>query len=337
MFECIINSVKVESFSHVTAGQRWFSFYSIKIPNFFKNVKPDHEIVLPSNQDFGYRRAMTMFDTPFKIGLKPLAQKDWLQIDDRLESYLAEKDKLFSAYPDQVFVEEEDTRTSQAEVLSVLIDYLMRFYPQIYQRDGKNMMINQRRVGLTKAAPLLIAGRLLPDDLILMRKSAAGWRLVAASLCFPSSWVLREKFGKPLAEIHQHVPEFGLDTRNAKMIERIFDNIEAGKPVWRQNWGLYNDDDLYHPRPSQERLRQPEEDDISSDPFVRTESQSLYKLPQSQDILFTVNISVIRASLLKDQPGGERGLKELSAQLAEMSDEQKRYKGFSKKLEINLD
>ena len=42
-----------------------------------------------------------------------------------------------------------------------------------------------------------------------MRRGEDGWRLAAGSLCFPSSWSLDEKFGRPLQEIHAPVPGFG--------------------------------------------------------------------------------------------------------------------------------
>ena len=60
---------------------------------------------------------------------------------------------------------------------------------------------------------------------MLMRRGEDGWRLAAASLCFPSSWSLEEKFGRPLQDIHTPVPGFGRGTRTADIIHRIFDNL----------------------------------------------------------------------------------------------------------------
>jgi hypothetical protein len=48
-----------------------------------------------------------------------------------------------------------------------------------------------------RAMPLKAAALLVQEDLILMRKGEDGWRLAAGSLCFPSSWTLTEKFGRP--------------------------------------------------------------------------------------------------------------------------------------------
>jgi hypothetical protein len=56
--------------------------------------------------------------------------------------------------------------------------------------------------------PLHQAALSVQEDLVLMRKGEAGWRLAAASVCFPSSWNLREKFRRPMHEIHGPVPGF---------------------------------------------------------------------------------------------------------------------------------
>src|SRR5690606_30629441 len=100
--------------------------------------------------------------------------------------------------------------------------------------------------------PLKAASLSIQEDLVLMRKSEDGWRLAAASLCFPSSWSLAEKFGRPLAGIHEPVPRFGRDTRNAELIERMFDKLQ-GQIVLRWNWSLQNNPALYHPLSKTER------------------------------------------------------------------------------------
>ena len=71
--------------------------------------------------------------------------------------------------------------------------------------------------------PLLTAARLVAEDLLLLFRDETGWRLGAAALCFPSSWVLAEKFGQQLETIHAPVPGFGPQSRNAQLIGRMFD------------------------------------------------------------------------------------------------------------------
>ncbi|TIO94692.1 MAG: DUF3445 domain-containing protein, partial [Mesorhizobium sp.] len=97
------------------------------------------------------------------------------------------------------------------------------------------------------------ASLLVQEDLIIMRRGDNGWRLAAGSLCFPSSWSLQEKFGKPLQQIHAPVPGFGPGTRPADLINRMFDGLQ-GQAVERFNWSIQAGDALYHPLSNGERI-----------------------------------------------------------------------------------
>jgi hypothetical protein len=187
----------------------------------------------------------------FQIGLKPLDPAEWIDVDEHLPAYLAEKERIGAARPEEVFAAEPGRETAQAEVLALLAAHLPQRFPDVYRRAGNEIEIvpANRRVALDAPglAPLQIAAGLVQEDLVLLRKGEAGWRLAAASLCFPSSWALREKFGRPMHAIHAPVPGFGEGTRNAQLIERMFDHLRPEMPVLRWNWSLYGDDALFHP------------------------------------------------------------------------------------------
>lgn len=277
---------------------------------------------------------MTVFHKPFVIGLLPLDLSEWLDVDDQLEFYLEEKDRLYGAHPDLVFQAEEETQTSQGEILQSMVDCLIAQYPSRYQKQDGVMSIGERQVSLNAQPPLLTAARLCQDDLILMRHGPQGWRLAAASLSFPSSWSLVEKFGKPMDQIHAPVPAFGPNTRNAMMIDRIFDKLQASQPVWRQNWSLHEDDALYHPSASMMRPEKFEKRNLTHDPYVRVERQTLRKMPRSGDILFTVRIYLDRVSALRQKPEGEAGVAQLNEQLAKMTADELAYKGIPRGLSV---
>src|SRR4051794_11701829 len=160
----------------------------------------------------------------FQIGLKPLALADWIDVDERLPAYLGEKDRLFAERPDEVFAAEPGTEAAQREVLELLAAHLPARFPEIYRRVGEAISVApDRLVPLAgNEPPLLTAARLVEDDLVLMRRGETGWRLAAASLSFPSSWSLREKFGRTIHEVHGPVPGFGGGSRNAELIARMF-------------------------------------------------------------------------------------------------------------------
>ena len=287
------------------------------------------------------RPAHTPYDgssKPFTIGLKPLSLDDWIEPGPDLEDQLDEKARLYAEIPEKVFVEEPDSRGVQAEVLDLLVEHLPRRFPDIYRKDGDAMLIGQggRRVLLgADPASLRTASLLVAEDLIVMRKGEGGWRLAAGSLCFPSSWSLVEKFGKPLQDIHAPVPGFGPGTRSADLINRMFDGLQ-GQAVERYNWSIQAGSALYHPLSGQQRIDRASgrptkfpDGDIDGRAFIRVERQTLRKLPVSKDILFTIRIHIDPLKVLDRHPDRVALAESFAAQLDAMEEAQLDYKGLT--------
>jgi dimethylamine monooxygenase subunit A len=249
---------------------------------------------------------------PFTIGLKALDIREWLDVDAHFDRYIQEKRRLYAKETANVLVAEAGTEDAQSEVLEF-----------IAAATGKQPAEDDQHLG-----PLARAGLLVQEDLVLMRHSPHGWRLVAASLCFPSAWNLHEKFGKPMHEIHQPVPGFGEGTRNAGLIDRMFDNLRVEQPVIRWNWSLYGDDRLYHPASDNRMKNRFGEGNIEGRVIMRLERQTLRKLPKSGDILFTIRIYNDPLEVLKSHAAGPELAQSIIEQLSAMTKEQRDYKGL---------
>ncbi|MDF2117780.1 DUF3445 domain-containing protein [Roseiarcaceae bacterium H3SJ34-1] len=258
---------------------------------------------------------------PFTIGVRPLEPARWIEPNDKLESYLAQKQELFADKYADVFAARENTADSQREIRDALADYLTGHHPHLYRRDGVRIRIAQgpRTVTFDDETPALLqAANLVQDDLAIMRKDGTVWRLVAAAICFPSTWVLREKFNRTLAEIHAPVPGFAGEME--RRVTRIFDNLRVGAPVERFNWSIYDNDRLHHPLPS------PTTSDAG---FIRVERQTLMKMPHSRDILFTIRVLIDPIAAFHSNPDGSRLAASMRGQLLAMTDAQLAYKGMS--------
>lgn len=263
---------------------------------------------------------------PFVIGLKPLEAELMLLVDEELDTYRREKQLLYQTEPGQVIAAEADTLDAQSEVLQLVTDNLKAHHGDLYEFDGQLAHVHStgETIDLSENCPIAQAALLVQDDLVLMRRDDNGWRLVAASLCFPSNWSLAEKFGKPMGEIHGPVP---ISDQMHQRIHRIFDGLRVEIPVWRANWSLEDSQKLRLDRTFDEKVHT-----IYNEPdqaFLRTEYQTLHKLPVSHDILFTIRIAVHPMGTLGKPPGGKQRMDELLTQFKQLSAAQRRYKGLA--------
>ncbi|MGK6311942.1 heme-dependent oxidative N-demethylase family protein [Neorhizobium sp. DT-125] len=267
---------------------------------------------------------------PFTIGLLQLDPARWIEPDGDLAYHLAEKRRLSAEHGDQVFRAEPGTEEAQREILDALVDYLPSHHPAIYRRAGDVMEMAGHRLDLSDGSlpPLFRAGLLVQDDLVVMRKGEKGWRLAAAFLAFPSSWSLTEKFGKVMDEVHAPVPDFEGGSRNAGLINRMFDNLPPGRIVVRWNWSVNWGYKLYRPasQPASETKDIPPEE-----AFIRVERQTLRKMPVSGDILFTIRIYLDPVTAIMGQPNARQLAASLADQLEALNAAQTDYKGLSAK------
>ncbi|TDH35860.1 DUF3445 domain-containing protein [Pseudohoeflea suaedae] len=267
--------------------------------------------------------------TPFAIGLSPLGERPWLIASDRLPDYLAEKHRLHAERPDRVFVAEPGTRAAQEETLQRVANWQTAHSPDRFSREEGSIRIEGMETPVElegSDAPLLTAAWLCAEDLVLMRRGEDGWRLAAASLSFPSSWRLAEKFRRPITAIHKPVPGFSHGTRKALLVERIFDNLKPEAPVLRGNWSIYGDDKLFHPEPHAGDGADSAQPAAS---FLREERQTLTLLPGSGDILFTILITVTPLSELEKSADGRARASILAEQLDAMRDDELAYKAMT--------
>lgn len=268
---------------------------------------------------------------PFSVGLAPLDLYEWIEPDPRLAEALAQKDELIATRRDVVMREEAGTRQAQREALALIAAHVAERQPEVYRREGGRITIVPTGAVIDlddeTEAPLVTAARLVSDDLLMMRAGEGGYRLVAAVLCFPSAWSLTEKFGQSLDALHAAVP--GYPDKLARVMNRIFENLKVGQPVWRVNWSIYPDDELHHPE-SKERPRDWfSEDDLAPEAFVRVERQTLRRLPASGDILFTVRIHVDPFDAFRRHPEGAQLAASLREQILGLDPAQLAYKALT--------
>ena len=272
----------------------------------------------------------------FRIGTRPLDPRDWLEPDDCLAAQLMEKARLQTVCPEAVHAEMPGSHPAQAELLALLVAHLPIRFPNLWRHSNQHMELfaTGEAIALASAeSPLLTAAKLVQDDLLILERTPQGWCLTAGSLCFLSSWVLAEKMGKVLADIHAPVPGFGPGTRQAEVMARMFDAMRAETPLIRWNFSLYGDDRLFHPDMSGPDERRFGTGERADPVFLRVERQTPRKLPETGAIAFSIRISVDPIERLETHVDGANIAAALVDQILALTPEQLDYKGLTREKE----
>lgn len=237
-------------------------------------------------------------------GMLPVAPGDWLRVDEAFAGQMALRDALIAGRRDAVIALTDAGRPAADELLDRVLAEVagMPGYavaPDAVRRpDGVT-------VALDRGDPLGTAGRLVQCDLCLLERpqGSAEHVLTGAVLCFPASWTLAEKIGRPLERIHAPVPEY--DAGLAARVQRLFDAIRPGTPMWRMNALAYADPALHQPRREGERR-----DRTGPRPYLRSERQCLIRLPRTGAVVFSIHTYVLPIAALPE-PARQRFVAEM--------------------------
>ncbi|MGI9499545.1 MAG: heme-dependent oxidative N-demethylase family protein, partial [Geminicoccaceae bacterium] len=148
--------------------------------------------------------------------------------------------------------------------------------------------------------PLVLAGRLVQEDFCLLQKRDGRYILTAAVLCFSAHWSLAEKIGRPLLDIHEPVPGFA--EQLGSPVERLFERLDAARPVQRLNWSLVDTDDLYLPPSHRKAPVALALGDIGERLWLRVERQTLRRLPITGAVVFGIRTHVTPIRQAIDMP-----------------------------------
>lgn len=233
-------------------------------------------------------------------GVQPLREAaDWLARDEAFAGQMALRDRLVVERRGDVIASCPGSERAVAELYGEVLRYLEGCAGYVIADDAC-LRPDGVRVSLVDADPLGTLARLIQQDLCVLEKpeGAGEHVLTAAVLCFPASWTLSEKIGRPLTAIHDPVESYTGDM--AKRVQRLFENMRVDTPLWRQNAMVYGDPDLYHPRsvaaPREERGR---------GAYLRSEKQVLRRLPVTGAVVFSIHNYIVRlADLTPEQRAG---------------------------------
>jgi hypothetical protein len=211
----------------------------------------------------------------------------WLHIDEAYGGQMARRRALLDKAPAHVLYQE----AAAAPAAHELLEHALRALPDLgFEASGDDVICpDGARVTVGTFSPLEALGRILQNDFVIMEKRGDEHVLTGAVLCFPASWSLNEKAGRPLTDIHIPVGEYTDDM--ARRVQRLFDGVQVGRPLWRFNRLWYDDPELHQPRSETEPRRVGSKQPTG--PYYRTERQTLLRLPTSQAVIFAIHTYVL--------------------------------------------
>jgi hypothetical protein len=213
-----------------------------------------------------------------------LEAAEWLIVDDRRDAELSIKRGLLAERHDEVFRAMPGTEDAGAEVLELVQAWLAEHHPSL------------DRAAASGVHPLDAAARLVQEDLNIV--AGEGNQLVAAAVCAPSYWRVAEKVGRPMLDVHGPVAHYA-DELAAK-VDRFLERLPADRLAWRRNWSIHDDPMLF--LPAETSRRAVDERDVAWRLWLRSERQTLRRLPGTGAILFTIRTQQTMVGSLATRP-----------------------------------
>ena len=266
-----------------------------------------------------------------EIGLKPIEDRDWLEIDELFNQEIQDKLTLIEERRSEVIVSNKNSLGSQRELLNIVLEHLSTYHSEIY--DVQKSCITSKKNDQTLfyddfKDPIELASLVVQEDLVIMHPIKDVFYLEAASVCAPTRWSLTDKYKKSLSEIHAEVPNYQekLDTR----VGKIFKNLPDNRIFERFNWGIVDSPELYQPINSKTLVEI--ENTNPEDLFIRSERQTIRRLEKNRSVVFTIRVHVDPISSILDTNDLKEDLFKAIINLEEPMKNYKVIKPFEEKL-----
>ena len=221
-------------------------------------------------------------------GTRPISPDEWIICDDAFSQQMALRDELIKTRKDKVLAISDQAYEAAVELSKMALEFSIKSLG--YQKSNDEVIRpDEVSLKIDSSDPMEFLGRLVQNDFCILQKVGEEHVLTAASLCFPASWSLEEKFLKPLIDIHTPVKEYNEEI--AKRVQRLFDGLQVSRPVWRFNALYYEDPHLFQPRSINQPRKKPAPNQVN---YFRSERQTLIKLPETRAIVFGIHTFVIK-------------------------------------------
>lgn len=231
------------------------------------------------------------------MGIKPLDLSQWIEIDELFKEHLLYKKMLVDKHYKTVIRQLPTSAAAVLETEKELTNHLVKMFPNVFSLEGKTFFVKPTLQTFTMDDDPIEAlkriAQYTQEDFCLLSDSSPVI-LEAGTVCFPSRWKIEDKIGKDTFGIHAPVPKF--KETIGKPTASFLEMLPKDKPVWRMNWTLHDNCDLFCPE-AQESHKDLNINNVLDETYIRVERQTLRRLPISNYILFSIRTYIYPVSL----------------------------------------
>jgi len=266
--------------------------------------------------------------TPTRLANPIAPNEPWLEVDTTYPDQIRERYRIVAGAPEWVIARMpgEDVALAEKELLDTVVTYFLDRHPEDFTREGDVVRCHLTgfAINVKEADPLVALALLATEDLTLMLPAETVqmeggetqiYRLKTGNLVFANGWSLTSQFnraapadpeehaawleekqnseaaarlGRSMREIHDpNVPHYM--KHFADKADRFISNMPENRYFWRRNWSPSSKNVLFRHADSDE-LSSP---DFTADfwhaaGYVRSEHETLVKLPQSKAVVFSI-------------------------------------------------
>ncbi len=266
-----------------------------------------------------------------RLGLCEIEFSEWLQYEDDFANRIHEKKELIKYQAKNVLDAVPNSISAQKEFLHLVLEHIQQYHSNLFVISDKKVVSKKENSTYFlqdyEKCPLELTSYLVADDFCLLKENGEDYKLIAASVCAPTWWLLGEKMGRSLADIHE--PIANLEEKIGRMIRHFLRNLKVDDCYQRSNWFLFarpdlcvfpNSFDMY------EDMHAINIDNIQDRLFLRSERQTFRRLSVTNSIVFGIKVYIEPISVAKKYPAIA---KDLMTALNTMTTKQKRVLGVS--------
>ncbi|KAL7274760.1 hypothetical protein RUND412_002332 [Rhizina undulata] len=305
-------------------------------------VEEDEEFGIEPLNGFVLEKTSPIKWRPFKkkSSLEPCSISHLILLDSNYDSRISLRASILTSHPSTVLGTEASVVPAIDELYRFLFrDYLPSRYPNLFRFSPSGTLVcNYKTINSYPIEPpphrndfgkhaLVTISKNIEDDIFILlpdAKDNGKLKLRGFVCCFPCGFDPSKKLGMGIEEMHAAAPRYGNEVQGGvESFLKSLPSVEKGAAV-RFNWRVSGSSQLFMPtgdyRYDGERIKEEVVDPVKC--HLRVERQLMFRLPNTNAIVFMTKTYLTPLSEIKAEGDGEA----LAAAIESMSADMAAYK-----------